>query len=127
LETGYAARNEWLEWMMYTARQNNQFNCIACAKARPYLGTVPFNLSNHSDPIGLQCVLQLHNESFVPNTKQCKNLSLLFPAVKKRDVPPSALAYKGNYTCVALLTLGFIRYLVHENKQINKFKKLVYR
>ena len=31
LETGYAARNEWLEWMMYTAQQNNQSNCIACA------------------------------------------------------------------------------------------------
>ena len=68
-------------------------------KARPYLGTLPFNLSNHSDPTSLQCLLQLYNESIVPNTKQCKTLSLLFPAVKKRDVPPSALAYKGNYTC----------------------------
>jgi len=53
LETDYTARKEWLEWMMYTARQN----------------------------------------------KQCKALSFLYPAVKKRDVLPSALAYEGNYTC----------------------------
>ena len=64
---------------MYTARQNNQSNYIACAKARPHLGTTPFQLRNHSDPIGLQCTLQLYNEYFVPNTKQCKTLFLLFP------------------------------------------------
>ena len=81
-------------WMTYTTRQNNQSNCVECAKARSHL-----EISNHSDPTGFQCALQLYNESFVPNIKQCKTLSLLFPAVKKRDVPPSALACKGNYTC----------------------------
>ena len=57
---------------MYTARQNNQSNCITCAKARPHLETAPFKLSNHSDPTGLQCALHiiLYNESVEPNTNQ---------------------------------------------------------
>ena len=44
---------------MYTARQNGQSNCLACAKARQQLGTVPFKLTDEKDPAGLQCVLKL--------------------------------------------------------------------
>jgi len=89
--------NGWNGWCTQQARVTNH-EC-GCTKARPHLGTAPFKLSNHSDLTGLQCELQLYNDSFAPNTKQCKTLSLLFLAVKKRDVPPSVLAYKGNYTC----------------------------
>uniref|UniRef100_A0A3B1IU47 Uncharacterized protein n=2 Tax=Astyanax mexicanus TaxID=7994 RepID=A0A3B1IU47_ASTMX len=99
LETGYVEKNEWLEWMQYTAKQNERSNCIACSTARPTLGTSPFRLSNQDDPTGLQCVLQLFHKDSVLVTEQCKSLSLLFPAVQQKDRPPSAVVYKGNYTC----------------------------
>uniref|UniRef100_A0A668AUA8 Uncharacterized protein n=1 Tax=Myripristis murdjan TaxID=586833 RepID=A0A668AUA8_9TELE len=97
IETGYTDRNEWLEWMMCTARQSGQTNCIACARARPQLGTTPFALTPENDPSGLHCVLRLYDASFKP-TEVCKTVSLLFPPVEKRDVPPSIQIYKGNYT-----------------------------
>uniref|UniRef100_A0A3B1KG46 Uncharacterized protein n=1 Tax=Astyanax mexicanus TaxID=7994 RepID=A0A3B1KG46_ASTMX len=90
LETGYVEKNEWLEWMQYTAKQNERSNCIACSTARPTLGTSPFRLSNQDDPTGLQCVLQLFHKDSVLVTEQCKSLSLLFPAVQQKDRPPSA-------------------------------------
>ena len=80
---------------MYTARQNGQSNCLACAKARPQLGTV----TDEKHPTGLQCVLQLFEILDVPLQSQCKTISLLFPPVKKMDVPPSVTVYLGNYTC----------------------------
>uniref|UniRef100_A0A3Q3WSJ8 Uncharacterized protein n=1 Tax=Mola mola TaxID=94237 RepID=A0A3Q3WSJ8_MOLML len=106
LETGYTERNEWLAWMMYTAKQNGQSNCVACAKARPQLGTAPFKLSDDTDPKSLQCVLQLFNGAFVPENETCKTLALLFSPVKKTDVPPSVMVYKGNYTCFSRHGVG---------------------
>uniref|UniRef100_A0A671Y016 Uncharacterized protein n=1 Tax=Sparus aurata TaxID=8175 RepID=A0A671Y016_SPAAU len=59
LETGYDDKNLWLEWMRYTAIQTDRTDCVACAKARPILGTAPFRLNNQNDPDGFLCTIQL--------------------------------------------------------------------
>ncbi|CAN2390307.1 hypothetical protein PRIEUP_LOCUS343 [Pristimantis euphronides] len=82
-----------------------KFNCAACAGARPHLGTTPFQLSNTMDPLGLQCILKLYN-SFIPASDQCKTLLLLYPSVRKNDIPPSVTAYPGNYTCFPRSGMG---------------------
>ena len=105
LETGYAERNYWMEWMMYTARQTDRNNCIACSTARPQLGTAPFRLTSSSDTTGLQCVLSSFNRTTKPTTDQCKSLDLLFPPVKDQ-LPPQAVAIAGNYTCFSKSGLG---------------------
>uniref|UniRef100_A0A3B4UKK7 Uncharacterized protein n=1 Tax=Seriola dumerili TaxID=41447 RepID=A0A3B4UKK7_SERDU len=99
LETGYNDKNEWLEWVQYTALTTGKSNCLACAKARPVLGTVPFRLSDSSDPAGLQCAVKLFKAGVHPTNDKCKTLELLFPAVKSPDTPPSVVVYAGNYTC----------------------------
>ena len=100
--------------MMFTARQNGQSNCLACAKARPQLGTVAFRLTDEKDPAGLQCILQLFRTSYTPLRQQCKTLSLLFPQVKRTDVPPSVTMYQGNYNYFLRTGGGYnIRTLPH--------------
>ena len=86
--------------MIYTTRQNGRTNCIACAKARPQLGIAPFRLGDKNNPVGLRCIPQLSNATYTPDTDKCMTLSLLFPPVKKRPVPPSVTTYSGNYTCL---------------------------
>ena len=97
LETEYADKNLWLEWMRYTAIQTDRTDCVACAKARPVLGTALFRLNNQNDPDGLHCTIQL----FKPNVTEtaCKTLSLLYPPVVYLDAPPSVIVYAGNYMC----------------------------
>ncbi len=41
IETGYGDRNEWLEWVKYTARTTQAQGCYFCAAARPNLATMP--------------------------------------------------------------------------------------
>ncbi len=40
IETGYGDRNEWLEWVKYTARTTQAQGCF-CAAAQPNLATMP--------------------------------------------------------------------------------------
>uniref|UniRef100_A0A3B4WU22 Uncharacterized protein n=1 Tax=Seriola lalandi dorsalis TaxID=1841481 RepID=A0A3B4WU22_SERLL len=89
LENGYNDKNELLEWVQYEALTTGKSNCLACAKARPVLGTVPFRLSDSSDPAGLQCAVKLFKAGVHPNDDKCKTLELLFPVVKSPDTPPS--------------------------------------
>uniref|UniRef100_A0A3Q3K018 Envelope polyprotein n=1 Tax=Monopterus albus TaxID=43700 RepID=A0A3Q3K018_MONAL len=104
LETGYQDRNEWLEWMYYTARQHNQSGCIACATARPQLGTSPFRLDPQAGLQGLQCVLRLYKPNS-DNSSLCTTMAQLFPKVTLdvlSGAPPSIAPLKGNYTCFEL-------------------------
>uniref|UniRef100_A0A667Y9M7 Uncharacterized protein n=1 Tax=Myripristis murdjan TaxID=586833 RepID=A0A667Y9M7_9TELE len=100
LETGLTTDNEWLRWMEYTAKQQNRSNCIVCSSPKPRLGTVPFALDPETDPVGLQCILQMFHRSY-SSTGRCASLSLLFPRLKRdgKGLPFSVAAYKGNYTC----------------------------
>ncbi len=41
IETGYGDRNEWLEWVKYTARTTKAQGCYFCAAARPNLAKMP--------------------------------------------------------------------------------------
>ena len=41
-ETGYADRNVWVDWRMYTAEKHRVKNCVACGTTRTLLETVPF-------------------------------------------------------------------------------------
>uniref|UniRef100_A0A8C5R415 Uncharacterized protein n=1 Tax=Leptobrachium leishanense TaxID=445787 RepID=A0A8C5R415_9ANUR len=45
METGFSDVNVWLEWVKFSALNNNRTNCYVCGAARPHLGTVPFNNS----------------------------------------------------------------------------------
>uniref|UniRef100_A0A3B4VN67 Uncharacterized protein n=1 Tax=Seriola dumerili TaxID=41447 RepID=A0A3B4VN67_SERDU len=79
IETGFVETNEWLRWLIYTAQNNkpNTTNCLACAAARPGLGTVPFPLNQNDDPDGFQCMIRLFNS---PNpSEDCTTLHYLFP------------------------------------------------
>ncbi|XP_075203382.1 syncytin-B-like [Anomaloglossus baeobatrachus] len=85
--------------MKYTANQNNRSDCIACATARPHLGTIPFRLSEE-DPDGMQCILAMFDVSFDPTDDDiCNSISKLYPMVKLDQVPPRVFVYPGNYTC----------------------------
>uniref|UniRef100_A0A3Q3J8I3 Uncharacterized protein n=1 Tax=Monopterus albus TaxID=43700 RepID=A0A3Q3J8I3_MONAL len=99
LETGYEDSNMWLKWVQYTATSTNNVDCVACAKARPVLGTAPFKLNNQNDPVGLRCTVNLFGSTTVPRGEICKALHYLFPPVQKPDVPPSVIVYPGNYSC----------------------------
>lgn len=103
LETGYQDKNEWLEWLRYTARTLKRENCLVCAGARPHLATVPFPLDDQTDPEGLQCMLKLYNKGYTPNINtSCHTLSLLFPQVQRPQIPLAVMAYPGDYSCFAL-------------------------
>lgn len=105
LEIGFDMDNKWLKWVQYTAQQHNRTNCIACAAARPHLGTVPFPLTPMTDPKGLQCILQLFKPSSTSTDQTCVTLSLRYPAVKTRDLPPTTV-YAGQYTCFTRKATG---------------------
>uniref|UniRef100_A0A8C4SG48 Uncharacterized protein n=1 Tax=Erpetoichthys calabaricus TaxID=27687 RepID=A0A8C4SG48_ERPCA len=98
IETGYGDQNRWLQWVLYSAGQVNQSDCYACATARPHLATVPFPLSNISDPTGLPCLLALFISSSIPTDSNCITLSLLFPPTLHMT-PPMFQPHEGNYTC----------------------------
>ncbi|XP_066452206.1 uncharacterized protein [Eleutherodactylus coqui] len=103
LEVGYEEKNKWLEWLRYTAHSLRKENCIICATARPHLGTIPFPLSNATDPEGLKCMIKLFNSTYTPQISDpCYTLSLLFPPVSGDQIPPAVVSYPGNYTCFAL-------------------------
>ncbi|XP_036439144.1 uncharacterized protein LOC118816712 [Colossoma macropomum] len=97
IETGYAARNEWFEWMLYTAKTTNVSNCVACSASRPQLGTTPFRLTQINADEGLRCTLRLFTRDKFLNCT-CQLFSYLFPATKP-TMPPGVLALPGNYTC----------------------------
>ncbi|XP_073427713.1 uncharacterized protein [Dendrobates tinctorius] len=99
VETGYTERNEWLLWMKYTTEQNNKTDCIACATARPHLGTIPLRYSEQ-DQVDLQCILALYNATYDPSDNVlCQSLSVRYPIAKIDQVPPRVYAYPGDYTC----------------------------
>ncbi|XP_049906334.1 uncharacterized protein LOC126393930 [Epinephelus moara] len=96
---GYTDSNVWLQWIVHTAR-NSKFSscsCLACAAARPGLGTVPFPLNPDNDPKGFRCMLDLYKSDSATN---CTILKLLFPPVSPQIKPPWFTPYTGNYTCL---------------------------
>ncbi|KAL6484002.1 hypothetical protein MHYP_G00088750 [Metynnis hypsauchen] len=97
IEMGYTGRNEWFEWMMYTAKSTRVSNCIACSASRPQLGTAPFRLTQAKAAEGLECALQVFMQDKFSN-QTCQLLSYLLPATKP-NMPPGVLALPGNYTC----------------------------
>lgn len=107
LETGYDNKNVWLDWVRYTASTTDHVNCLACAKARPTLGTVPFKLNPHNN-VGLLCALQLFTSLSIPINTTCHTLAYLFPPVKDSSTPPSILVYTGNSTCFSRKGAGVI-------------------
>lgn len=52
-------KNEWFNWMVYTADRMHQRNCLACSIAHPQISKVPFRLDSYSDLNGFLCALQL--------------------------------------------------------------------
>jgi len=52
IETGYTENNEWVDWQIFTAHKTGpKQDCLACAAARPSLGTVPLPLHPNIDSI----------------------------------------------------------------------------
>uniref|UniRef100_A0A3Q3JT44 Uncharacterized protein n=1 Tax=Monopterus albus TaxID=43700 RepID=A0A3Q3JT44_MONAL len=98
METGYDDGNMWLKWVQYTAARTNNTDCVACAKARPTLGTAPFKLNNQNDPEGLRCTVKLFGSAIVPTGEKCRTLYFLFPPAQRPDIPPSVVVYPGNYS-----------------------------
>ncbi|KAM4689008.1 uncharacterized protein O3C94_007131 [Discoglossus pictus] len=96
IETGYAEKNIWLEWMLYTAASMEMSNCIACSTARPSMATVPFKLNQQNDEKGLKCMLQLFQQ--IAPVSNCTALHYLYPPVS-RIQPPQFMIYPGNFTC----------------------------
>ncbi|XP_040289417.1 endogenous retrovirus group PABLB member 1 Env polyprotein-like [Bufo bufo] len=101
LETGFSDTNVWLEWIRYTVLSQKRSNCIACAAARPHLGTVPFPLSELTDPEGFKCILKMYTETIPSDdTSRCRTLELLYPIVHDKDHMGFGITpYPGNYTC----------------------------
>lgn len=96
IETGFNDENEWIKWMEYTVKNNGQSNCIACAKARPLLGIVPFTVKSEND---LTCMIQAFDMNHKPNNELCKALRTMFPSIRCIGTPPGVQVYPGNYTC----------------------------
>uniref|UniRef100_A0A3Q3JI22 Uncharacterized protein n=1 Tax=Monopterus albus TaxID=43700 RepID=A0A3Q3JI22_MONAL len=91
METRYDDGNMWLKWVQYTAVSTNNIDCVACAKARPTLGTAPFKLNNQNDPEGLRCTVKLFGSATVPIEEKCRTLYFLLPPVQRPDIPPSVV------------------------------------
>uniref|UniRef100_A0A3Q0RV27 Uncharacterized protein n=1 Tax=Amphilophus citrinellus TaxID=61819 RepID=A0A3Q0RV27_AMPCI len=89
IETRYDDKNMWLKWVKYTAETTAKLDCVACAKARPTLGTAPYRLSLKSDPERLFCTVKLFIQTNTPEPGTCNTLNYLYPKVKRANNPPS--------------------------------------
>ncbi|XP_062856661.1 uncharacterized protein LOC134319419 [Trichomycterus rosablanca] len=98
VETGFEDRNEWLNWMLYTAKHANQSNCYACSSARPHLGTVPLPFNRDNDLSGLKCIVSLFS-NLEGRDDNCAAVHYLYPIVEVRVTPPIYAPYPGNYPC----------------------------
>ncbi len=67
IETGYGDRNEWLEWVKYTARTTQAQGCYFCAAAQPNLATMPAMGKSQT------CLLKLFSQE---NVTGCIYLSI---------------------------------------------------
>ncbi|XP_077148846.1 uncharacterized protein LOC143809692 [Ranitomeya variabilis] len=94
VETGFSETNYWLEWVRYTAQQDNGSGCYACAGARPHLGTVPLNIPESQQA----CFLSIYTNS--SHSASCEHWKSKYPLMTK-DTPPGTgiTIYPGNYTC----------------------------
>ncbi|XP_022068452.2 uncharacterized protein LOC110964136 [Acanthochromis polyacanthus] len=97
VETGYGAKNAWLDWVHYAARSLDITDCILCSTARPTPYTTPAPLLYHSDRQGFDCMLALHMYTEPTN---CIALSSLFPVTSNNAMLPVFQPQEGNYTCL---------------------------
>ncbi|XP_034089152.1 uncharacterized protein LOC117557428 [Gymnodraco acuticeps] len=97
VETGYEDTNSWLDWVVYSVKQSKMADCLACAAARPSLGTVPFPFNAHNDPRGQLCMYKLYGQK---SPADCVDIAQKYPVVKINDIPPDFTSYEGLYDCI---------------------------
>ncbi|XP_030900419.2 uncharacterized protein [Melopsittacus undulatus] len=99
-EAGYGDTNTRVELVKYRVKSLNRSNCDACASGRPTAQVVPFPLGWSKDAQGMRCMIALYQERTAWGNEACKSLSLLFPALRKKDirVPPTFSSAAGNHT-----------------------------
>ncbi|XP_034084292.1 syncytin-A-like [Gymnodraco acuticeps] len=72
-------------------------DCLACAAARPSLGTVPFPFNAHNNPRGQRCMYKLYGQK---SPADCVDIAQKYPVVKINDIPPDFTSYEGLYDCI---------------------------
>ncbi len=82
IETGYGDRNEWLEWVKYTARTTKAQGCYFCAAARPILATMPAMGKSQT------CLVKLFSQE---NATGCEADEIRYPTLKL-SMPPNVVA-----------------------------------
>lgn len=99
--TGYTDENLWLTWMAHTAREHSVGECIACAKGRPTLVTVPAPLHTN-DARGYDCMLNITKG----RDQGCETLGSLFPPIHNKTLAAPFTPEKGNstYVCFNITT-----------------------
>uniref|UniRef100_A0A8C5PGB6 Uncharacterized protein n=1 Tax=Leptobrachium leishanense TaxID=445787 RepID=A0A8C5PGB6_9ANUR len=95
METGFSDVNVWLEWVKFSALNNNRTNCYVCGAARPHLGTVPFNIPQDVE----ECFLSLYTNT-TDSQSLCEYWKNSYPILTRLPQPGEGIhVYPGNYTC----------------------------
>uniref|UniRef100_A0A8C5M3F6 Uncharacterized protein n=1 Tax=Leptobrachium leishanense TaxID=445787 RepID=A0A8C5M3F6_9ANUR len=95
METGFSDVNVWLEWVKFSALNNNRTNCYVCGAARPHLGTVPFNIPQDVE----ECFLSLYTNT-TNSQSLCEYWKNSYPILTRLPQPGEGIhVYPGNYTC----------------------------
>uniref|UniRef100_A0A8C5P6J8 Envelope protein n=1 Tax=Leptobrachium leishanense TaxID=445787 RepID=A0A8C5P6J8_9ANUR len=95
METGFSDANVWLEWVKFSALNNNRTNCYVCGAARPHLGTVPFNIPQDVE----ECFLSLYTNT-TDSQSLCEYWKNSYPILTRLPQPGEGIhVYPGNYTC----------------------------
>ena len=89
--------NQWLRWIMASARGVGMKDCVACEAARPHLVSTPISMNPATDAVGSQCALALFMKKDPAN---CTTLSSVFPPGLNKSVAPAFKVGGGNYTCL---------------------------
>ena len=94
VQTGFVQMNYWTTWVEATAKSITNQSCVACARSRPELKTIPSPFSENQT----FCMLHLHTtENPIP---ECKWLEASYPLAPSRVVPPVFTPVKAKHLCL---------------------------
>ncbi|KAK0136907.1 Endogenous retrovirus group V member 1 Env polyprotein [Merluccius polli] len=89
--------NQWLRWIIASARGVGMEDCVACAAARPLLVSTPVSMDPATDVVGSRCAIALFMKKDPAN---CATLSSVFPPGLNNSAAPAFKIGGSNYTCL---------------------------
>ena len=92
--TGFLQKNFWMLWIQSTAHSVTNDSCVACARSRPELKTIPSPFSENQT----FCVMHLHmTENPISD---CRWLEKSYPLASAKVVPPIFTPVQSRHLCL---------------------------